>query len=40
MPRLYPGTNAIEESGRPLTQCAAVTTRSPCGLLTTLPVQK
>ena len=39
MPPAYPGTNAIMPCV-PVTQCAAVTSRSPCGLCTTLAVQK
>src|SRR5215469_16269741 len=38
-PFAYPGTNAIGP-GVPDTQCAAVTARSPCGLCTTVAVQK
>src|SRR5215469_17973245 len=38
-PFTYPGTNAIGP-GVPDRQCAAVTARSPCGLCTTVAVQK
>jgi hypothetical protein len=39
LPRLYPGTKSTVP-GVPVMQCAAVITRSPAGLSTTLAVQK